>query len=139
MGRRKKEVIKNKPLEEDIQEYTVQDINTETDMQKDSELMFLIKVLDKQFELVGVPYTTKELIEMDQETQAKALDGYKLTDGLYNEWYNYFVETAKDNFLFNGLNESDLQNIFKNIVDEWGLVFEPDAEYNEETENNEDE
>lgn len=142
MARRKK--VKEEPIieqinEQIIEEDTAQDINAETDMQKDSELMFLIKVLDKQFELVGVPYTTKELIEMDQETQAKALDGYKLTDGLYDEWYNYFVETAKDNFLFNGLNESDLQNIFKNIVDEWGLAFEPDAEYNEETENSEDE
>ena len=136
MGRRKK--VKEEPIVEQINEQVIEE---DTVKQAESEIEFLIKILNKQFELVGVPYTTEELIEMDQETQAKALDGYKLTDDLYNEWYNYFVETSKDNFLFNGLNESDLQSIFTNIVDEWGLDFEPDAEYNEdeESDDNEDE
>ena len=138
MGRRKR--VKEEPIVEQINEQVIEE---DTAKQAESEIEFLIKILNRQFELVGVPYTTEELIEMDQETQAKALDGYKLTDDLYNEWYNYFVESTKDNFLFNGLNESDLQNIFTNIVDEWGLDFEPDAEYNEESEleaeDNEDE
>lgn len=136
MGRRKN--INEEPI---VEQNNEQFIEEDTVKQAESEIDFLIKILNKQFELVGVPYTTEELIEMDQETQAKALDGYKLTDDLYNEWYNYFIETTKDNFLFNGLNESDLQNIFINIVDEYGLDFEPDAEYNEEseTENDEDE
>lgn len=136
MGRRKR--VKEEPIVEQINEQVIEE---DTVKQAESEIEFLIKILNRQFELVGVPYTTEELIEMDQETQAKVLDGYKLTDDLYNEWYNYFIEMAKDNFLFNGLNESDLQSIFTNIVDEWGLDFEPDAEYNEEdeSEDNEDE
>ena len=106
MGRRKK--VNEEPIVEQINEQVIEE---DTAKQAESEIEFLIKILNRQFELVGVPYTTEELIEMDQETQAKALNGYKLTDDLYNEWYNYFIEMTKDNFLFNGLNESDLQNM----------------------------
>lgn len=125
MGRRKR-VVEEPIVEQNIEEKITEVIEDTNDEELHSEIDFLIKILDKQFELAGVPNTTEELLGMDEETQLNILKGYKLNDDLYNEWYNYFIYTAKNEPLFSGVDEQSLQNIFKGIYDTWGLEFEPD-------------
>jgi len=96
------------------------------------EIAFVTKVLDKQFELVGMEYRTAEIIEMTAEQQKEIWTSYFLNDNILEDWYKYFIELCKENEGFKELDEDALKPIFESIVNEWGFNFEPDPEYVEE-------
>lgn len=91
-----------------------------------NEIEFVVKVLDKQFELVGAPYKTMEIVEMNMDEQQKIWTSYYLNDSIMDEWFNYFVSLAKETEGFNTLDELSIKAVFESIVDEWGFNFEPD-------------
>ena len=96
------------------------------------EIAFVTKVLDKQFELVGMQYRTAEIIEMTATEQKEIWSSYFLNDAILEDWYKYFIELCKENEGFKELDEDSLKPIFESIVNEWGFNFEPDEEYVEE-------
>ena len=87
---------------------------------------FLIKVLDKQFSLANCSRTTKEVIEMSEEEQAKFWKEYTLTPSQFDEWKQFFINNAKDNEEFDEIysienNEEIIESIFDAIAGEWSF------------------
>ena len=122
MGRRKKNV------QEDV---------VKTDI---SELEFLINILDKQFELAGIKYNTKQLLEMSREKQSEIFSQYTLTEDQYTQWFEYFINIAQKTDIFKSLDDESLKSVFENISNEWGLTIIENQEVElDETENDEDE
>lgn len=104
MGRRKKNVQENV---------------VKTDI---SELEFLINILDKQFELAGIKYNTKQLVEMPREKQSEIFSQYALTEEQYTQWFDYFTNIASKTDIFNTLDDESLKRVFEDISNEWGLA-----------------
>jgi hypothetical protein len=122
MGRRKK---------------TVQENDVKTDI---SELEFLINILDKQFELAGIKYNTKQLLEMSPENQSEIFSQYTLTEDQYTQWFEYFINIAHKTDIFKSLDDAALTSVFEDISNEWGLTIIEDQEVeSDEVDDNEDE
>lgn len=108
-------------VEEKLQDVEIQDNKTNNSL---NEIEFLIKLLDKQFELVGAPYTTEQVMQMDMETQQELWSSYILTKEQYTEWYQYFISIKDSVITFQGLDDIVCESIFANIVTEWGFNIE---------------
>jgi hypothetical protein len=91
-----------------------------------TNIEFLIKVLDKQFSLANCSRTTEEVIEMSEEEQAKFWKEYTLTPSQFDEWKQFFIDTAKDNEEFEEIyvmenTQEIIEYIFETIAEEWSF------------------
>lgn len=115
MGRRKKEVIET-PDTNDV-------IKTENnvDQSVDFSEMFLLKVLDKQFEIVNSPYKTDDLLKMDADQQTKIWENYTFTREQFIEWKQYFMNLAKETPMLDKLQDGELDEIFFALAGQWAF------------------
>ena len=91
-----------------------------------TNIEFLIKVLDKQFSLVNCSRTTEDVMKMTEEEQANFWKEYTLTPSQFDEWKQFFIDTAKDNEEFDEIrakenNQEIIESIFNSIVNLWSF------------------
>ena len=91
-----------------------------------TNIEFLIKVLDKQFSLVNCSRTTEDVMKMTEEEQANFWKEYTLTPSQFNEWKQFFIDTAKDNEEFDEIRAKEnsqeiIESIFESIVHLWSF------------------
>lgn len=125
-------------MEELKNDNILDDISAEPSTSSFDEIAFMTKVLDKQFELVGVPYTTMEIIEMNQSQQMEIYQTYYMTDDILEKWFEEFIKITSEIDAFKNLDNDALKAIFESIVNEWGFNYEEDDEESEDVEDEEE-
>lgn len=108
---------------------TVNKVEKNEDMvlaSQELDMNILYKILDKQFNLVGAPYQTADMLGMDIETQTKVWESYTFTTEQFETWHQFVIDCLKEWTVTADLTPDEADEIFRIIADQWAFEIEGD-------------